>query len=405
MPSDLLERFDYLERIDYIDDSDKAENLRNFQQQALKQRYLNQRGFEWRSDIKRNSESPKDFQNKFAEIIFSEWQAQTNGRIIALVETVKDAAAIYQRLKEKLGLTTNAQERMLFLYHGRIAEQVRGELYKQLQKRDAENYPYILITTSAIEVGCDLNCNILVTQICPPENLIQRAGRCNRKGNVPDAKVILVGDKIPDFANTLDGAGEENYQKTLRQLKQFNTQKNSDCISRSQQVDDYRVVELFSMLHEYVYQADLTCQPLHKRGLIPTRSWTPSVNIEYLGEEIHTISVEIDRLSSGERYANTYAYERRYDKEHTRWDTEHLLGWGSAYGKEITVRICPEADGVVSNVSLLEYPYDEELGFVEMPKIFLKKWTDGADEKLLYVEGEHKAIVTFTKSLDKKHAS
>ncbi|WP_396231971.1 hypothetical protein [Geminocystis sp. GBBB08] len=35
-----------------------------------------------------------------------------------------------------------------------------------------------------MEVGCDLNCKTLITQLCPPENLIQRAGRCNRKGNI-----------------------------------------------------------------------------------------------------------------------------------------------------------------------------------------------------------------------------
>jgi CRISPR-associated endonuclease/helicase Cas3 len=271
-----------------------------------------------------------------------------------------------------------------------------------LQKRDAGNLSYILITTSAIEVGCDLNSDVLISQICPPENLIQRAGRCNRKGTVPDAKVILVGDEIPDFANTLDEAGLQTYHNTLRDLVSFDTPKISECISRSQQVDDYRVVELFSMLHEYVYQANRTCHPIHQRGLIPTRSWTPSVNLEFHSDQVHSISVPIDRFCSGERYSNTYAYEKWYEKENTRWDTEHLLRWGSAYGKEITVRIIPEKDGVVFDTSLAGYHYDEELGFVEIPRVFIKKWVDGADEKLLYVEGKHKAIVNYTKSISQE---
>jgi CRISPR-associated endonuclease/helicase Cas3 len=400
MPQEHIERFNYLDIIDYIDDTANAEELFQFQQQVLKQPHVNQREFKWISRLKRDKENPEAFQNEFAQILLKEWQVKPNRRIIAVVETVKDAAAIYQQLKSRLGINFENSEKFLFLYHGRIADQLRPDIYKQLQKRDAENLSYILITTSAIEVGCDLNSDVLVSQICPPENLIQRAGRCNRKGTVPDAKVILVGDEIPDFANTLDEAGLQTYHNTLRDLVSFDTPKISECISRSQQVDDYRVVELFSMLHEYVYQANRTCHPLHQRGLIPTRSWTPSVNLEFHSDQVHSISVPIDRLCSGERYSNTYAYEKWYDKENTRWDTEHLLRWGSAYGKDITVKIHPQKNGVIFDTSLAEYIYDEELGFVKLPRIFIKKWVDGADAKLLYVEGKHKAIVNYTKSLN-----
>ncbi|MBW4544593.1 MAG: CRISPR-associated helicase Cas3' [Symplocastrum torsivum CPER-KK1] len=402
MPQEHIERFDYLDIIDYIDDTENAEEFFQFQQQVLKQPHVNQREFEWISSLKRDRENPEAFQNEFAQIIIKEWQVKPNRRIIAVVETVKDAAAIYQQLKFQFGINSENDERFLFLYHGRIADQVRPDIYKQLQKRDAGNQSYILITTSAIEVGCDLNSDVLISQICPPENLVQRAGRCNRKGNVPDAKIILVGDDIPDFANTLDEAALQKYQNTLRDLASFETAKISECISVTQQVDDYRVVELFSMLHEYVYQANRTCQHLHKRGLIPTRSWTPSVKLEFISQETHSISVPIDRLYTGEQYANIHAYEKWYDKENTRWDTEHLLRWGSAYGKEITIRIHPEKKGVVYDVSLQSYSYDEELGFVELPRIFIKKWVDGADEKLLHVEGKHKAIVSYTKSLSKE---
>lgn len=225
--------------------------------------------------------------------------------------------------------------------------------------------------------------------------MIQRAGRCNRRANIPDAKVIVVGDRIPNFANSLDEAGWESYRKTLRSLKYFDTQVISQRISCSQQVEDYRVVELFSMLHDYVYSADLTCQPLHKRGLIPTRSWKPSINLVHI-DKGHSISVPIDRFANGQKYADIYAYEKRYDQENSKWDDEHILGWGLAYGKEITVRISP--NGV--DLDLPRYEYDENLGFVEIPKIFVKKWTDGAEEKLLYITGQHKAVITYIKSLD-----
>lgn len=399
-PEYLSDRFDYLELIDYVDIPDKADKLKEFQAQTPNQDYLNQRSFEWISEVKRDKENPNHFQNEFTNIIFQEWQAKENCKIICVVETVIDAAAIYEQIIKKIDLNIKHKAENIFLYHGRIAEQVRTALYKRLQKRDADNQPYILITTSAIEVGCDLNCEILISQVCPPENLIQRVGRCNRKGNFPTAKVVLVSDKIPDFADSLDDAGWEKYKNTLQNLKQFDTQKIQQCISRSQQVDDYRVVELFSMLHEYVYQADRTCHHLHKQGLIPTRSWTPSVTLEFHGEQVHSISVPIDRLCSGTKYANTHVYQRKYDQENTRWSMEPSLEWGSAYNKEIIVKIYPDKDGVVYNAELENYQYDEILGFVKVPKIFSKIPSNSAVEKLLY-EGERKAIITYTKSLAK----
>ncbi|MGK7875587.1 MAG: CRISPR-associated helicase Cas3' [Xenococcaceae cyanobacterium] len=388
MPPEHIERFDYLDHIDYVDDFERASKLSQLQPS---------RGFECLKDIRRDKDNLNEFHGKFSEIILQEWNKRDKTRIIAVVETVKDAAAIYQKLKAEIGLTDADGEKFLFLYHGRIADQLRPDLYKQIQNRDTDNKTYILITTSAIEVGCDLNCEVLISQICPPENLIQRIGRCNRKGDVSDAKGILIGNEIPEYINTLDEPGWKKYQKALLGLNSFEPQIISDCISRSQQIDDYRVVELFSMLHEYVYQADLTCQPTHKRGLIPTRSWTPSVNLVHLGEG-HSISVPIDRFCNGNQYADVYVYEKWYDQENTRWHHEKLLGWGSAYGKEITVRISP--DGV--DVDLQKYEYDEDLGFVEIPKVFAKKWTDGADVKLLYVEENNKAVVTYTKSFDEK---
>lgn len=400
-PEYLSDRFDYLGLIDYVDISDKADKLKEFQAQTLKQHYLNQRSFEWISEVKRDRANPNYFQNEFTNLIFKEWQAKENYKIICVLETVTDAAAIYEQLIKQLGLNIKDKSENIFLYHGRIAEQVRTDLYKRLQQRNAGNQPYILITTSAIEVGCDLNCETLISQICSPENLIQRVGRCNRKGNFPNAKVILVGNEIPDFANSLDNTGWEEYKNTLQNLKQFKTRKIQQWISRSQQVDDYRVVELFSMLHEYVYQADRTCHHLHKQGLIPTRSWTPSVKLEFHGEQVHSISVPIDRLCSGIKYANTHVYQRKYDQENTRWNVQPSLEWGSAYNKEIIVKIYPAKDGVVYDTEFENYQYDESLGFVNLPKIFTKLTTNSADEKLLYSEGDRKAIITYTKSLAK----
>lgn len=404
MPEQLIERFNYLDKIDFIDDTKRSEELNQFQQQTLKRPYEKQRKFEWISNLQRDQEFPEMFQQAFGQIILQEWeQSNTSRRILAVVETVRDAAAIYQQIKDRISADTQSQDQYLFLYHGRIADKLRPELYKKIKQRDEEVKPYILITTSAIEVGCDLNSEVLISQICPPENLIQRVGRCNRKGDVKDAKVILVGDRIPDFANTLDEAAWDKYEESLKSLTKFDAKIIGECISRSQHIDDYRVVELFSMLHDYVYGADLTLQSNHEKGLVVTRSWTPSVTLIYKdgSENPPQVTVPIDRLikKDGNQYANTYISERYYNQETTRWDWRSL-SWGCAYAKDIVIDIAPNNPGASMFDGLEEYLYDSELGFVALPGVFIKLKPTGFDEKLLYQQDKQKSVIlTYTRAL------
>ena len=398
--------FEYFDLVDYIDEPKRANMLKEFQQQTLKQPYINQRGFEWIASLTRNQEDPAPFQTGVMQTLLQQWQSKSDRRIIAVVERVTDAAAIYQALKQTLGTNCDAKGQFLFLYHGRIADQIRPELYRKIQERDAQSLPYLLITTSAIEVGCDLNAEVLLSEICPPENLIQRAGRCNRRGNVADAKVIVVGSSIPDFINSLDDAGWQNYQDVLRSLYTFDSQKIAQCIKQPERIDDYRVVELFSMLHDYIYGADLICQPTHQRGLIPTRSWTPSVELRYVfsDDDYHSISVPIDRLykKDGQAYAHVRAYERTYNSETTKWQ-KSALGWGSAYGKNMIVEIPAGMDEFILDRTLPEYPYSRnlaDLGFIELPTIFSAKWTQDAEIKLRYEEDSRKTIISYVKAID-----
>jgi CRISPR-associated endonuclease/helicase Cas3 len=391
MPEQLSRQLDYLETFDYINHPELN-------------KYHRERDFEWFSNVSRDKENLEDFQNNFTQIILNEWNAKPNRRILTVVETVKDAVEIYKNLKNSLNIVST-DDRFLFLYHGRIADQLRPDLYKAIKQRDDNGQPYILVTTSAIEVGCDLNSEVLISEICPPENLIQRAGRCNRNGKVTDAKVILVGDKIQDFANSLDDDGWANYAETLVNLTNFDSHQISSCISRSEHIDDYRVVELFSMLHEYVYGADLTCQPIHEKGLVITRSWTPSATLIYKNGDKSPpkVTVPLDRLTQRDdnQFANTHVYERYYDVETTKWSTRDLR-FGSAYSKDIVIEMSPNNDGAGMYDGKDEYNYDQELGFVSLPGVFIKLRAKGFEEKLLCQHEDKKVIISYTKALDKE---
>ncbi|BAZ44892.1 putative ATP-dependent RNA helicase [Chondrocystis sp. NIES-4102] len=400
MPKELVQQFDYLadDLIDYIDNSEKAAKLN------LSQHY---RSFEWISGSSRDSNQP-EFPTKFTTIVLKQWQAKPDTRIIVVVETVKDAVAIYQNIKCKLRIDIKSEDNYLFLYHGRIDEKLRYKIYEKLKERDSNNQKYILITTSAIEVGCDLNSEILISQICPPENLIQRVGRCNRNGKVKNAKVILIGDRISEYINTLDESGWDKYQQTLKQLTTFETDKMLNCIYRQQHIDDYRAIELFSMLHDYVYDADLTCESTHKKGLIPTRSWTPSVTLVYDDgtkdndiSKMPKITVSIDRLIIKSDKSNIYSHinvsERSYDLEKYNNEKFSPLSWGLAYQKNIVVKIQKNHDGVSHYEEGKEYIYNPELGFVDLPGVFKAINSSQTENRLLYESDKHKAIIHYVK--------
>jgi CRISPR-associated endonuclease/helicase Cas3 len=412
MPPEQAAHFEYLDTIDYIEDEQNIEELFQFQKKFLKQPFLGQRSFTWLDKVTRDPEFPESFQNEFVKTILQEWREQSRKRILVVVATVKDAAAIYKGLKESLGIVKHPEEQFLFLYHGRIANQARARLYQMIQQCDEMKKPYILVTTSAIEVGCDLNAEVLISQVCPPENLVQRVGRCNRRGDVENAKVILIGDAIPEFTNTLDNEAWQNYQDVLRTLTSFEAKIITTCIARSQHVDDYRVVELFSMLHDYVYSADLTCQPTHEKGLVVTRSWTPSATLIYDDgkhnddfSKMPQISVPLDRLirkkdkATGEisnQFSATNVYERFYDQEQTRWSIRELRS-GSAYQKDIIIKIGPYGHETDPGLS---YEYQEEFGFIDLPGVFTKWRPVGFDEKLHCQHSDkNSAVITYTQSL------
>lgn len=110
-----------------------------------------------------------------------------------------------------------------------------------LEAHDPANQePAFLISTSAGEVGFDLNADHLVGDAAPLDSWIQRLGRVNRRGT-GDATVILVKDKAPSGKTDFDNAciatsdllteGMDLSPKALAAFKQGLTQEEIDRAS------------------------------------------------------------------------------------------------------------------------------------------------------------------------------
>ena len=306
-------------------------------------------------------------------------RCELDKRTIIIVETVKDVVPIYQFMRErKMGEN-------VFLYHGRLSDSQRRKVYQKLKHIEEQDGSYLLFTTSAIEVGCDLNSHLLVTELCNPDQLIQRAGRCNRKGEMKDAKIVVVGSKIRHFLRTISEETEVSYLETLQAQSggDFKTNEILELI-QPQPHHDYRAEILFDMLYEYVYEARLENKPLHDRGLVVTRSFEPSITLTTKVPESESsecrpenaVSVSLRSCIANAQNDETVnpdfkVYQRFYDDYNEKFEFVPLSYRGSVYFKELFIEV-PESY------------FSEELGYVEPPTVFEYGRSSGYRQNFVY---------------------
>ena len=306
---------------------------------------------------------------------------------------------VYEKLKRVLASSDTASLKArenLLLYHGRMDAIERAQVYERLKQLDGrQDTAYIMVTTSAIEAGCDLNAQALVTEICNPEQLIQRAGRCNRRSTYTDAEVVVVlpkepYPKEPYKESSADGGWVKPYMRSLTKDEEasyiaYLEQSSGNTLDSGslmlhiakRPTADYRVETLFEMLDEYVYDARLANKPIYDRGFVVTRSWEPTLTFEIpYGESYRYISVPMSMCacSKGER-PEPGAWVQQMDYNHDS-NKEFLrrVSWGPVYGKQLVAQL---------SLGLLQstFAYDPEYGLVDVPKVFT--WRRTLDYKVI----------------------
>lgn len=70
---------------------------------------------------------------------------------------------------------------------------IRGRLAATDEPPDER--PLIVVATQTVEVGADIDLDVLITEACPLDALTQRLGRLNRLGRTPSADAVVVHDQ------------------------------------------------------------------------------------------------------------------------------------------------------------------------------------------------------------------
>ena len=129
--------------------------------------------------------------------------AQHQQRSIVICNTVARAQEIYQSLRDNLQCGTTE----VLLLHSRFLKEHRKtkeDAIRERFKRGAGPDNVILVATQVIEVGLDITCENLHTELAPASAIFQRAGRCarfeNESGTVIIYPVPLTTDGSPNYA-------------------------------------------------------------------------------------------------------------------------------------------------------------------------------------------------------------
>ncbi len=108
-------------------------------------------------------------------------QENNRQRVLAICNTVDRAI----ELATELHRIVSPNVRVILL-HSRFFQQDRSHIEQSLAKEFGEDKrshtpePIILVATQVVEVGLNITCEALHTEIAPASSVIQRAGRCAR---------------------------------------------------------------------------------------------------------------------------------------------------------------------------------------------------------------------------------
>jgi len=221
----------------------------------------------------------------------------------------------------------------------------------------------------------DLDAEVLITELCPPENLLQRLGRVNRRGK-GRGEVYVVGTAYPEYLGSLpEGFTELLAGLSGQDLRDGGEEKLREAIARPAWTDP-RSETLFEALHEYVYGLEVLNEGYWRKGFVATRGWEPSVTLRAkVNGEYHQASVNAGMLatSDAEALVEAAVWERVFpNREEGRTQEEIPLRPGELYLKDVVVDY--------------PYAYDPELGFVEVPKVFHRRSRREEERVRLYYE-------------------
>ncbi|RLI43967.1 hypothetical protein DRO69_08450 [Candidatus Bathyarchaeota archaeon] len=121
-------------------------------------------------------------------------------KVMVVCNTVFKTQEIYQKIADKL----SEKGIPVFILHSRFLPEDRSRIEGEMKTVFNDGECGCLITTQVCEVGLDVFCDIMLTEVAPPDSLVQRIGRCARRGGTGQVYVYDVEFPAPYEKELLD---------------------------------------------------------------------------------------------------------------------------------------------------------------------------------------------------------
>ena len=102
-------------------------------------------------------------------------------KILIVMNKVERATKLFREIHQIVGLRSQA-----ILLHGRLREDIKKERVKEID--DAQ----LVVATQVIEAGVDKSFDVLITDPCPLDRFIQRAGRIARSAESKEGSIYVM---------------------------------------------------------------------------------------------------------------------------------------------------------------------------------------------------------------------
>lgn len=136
--------------------------------------------------------SPESLIEGISEII--EEEISKNPTVLVVCNTIAQAVLTYRELKRK------HPDEEIILLHSRMTEPQKESRIKRILtltgKKSQNRKKHILVSTQIVQQSMDIDYDILITQLCPLPELLQRIGRIHRHNNTFRNSYYLNNPKV-----------------------------------------------------------------------------------------------------------------------------------------------------------------------------------------------------------------
>jgi CRISPR-associated endonuclease/helicase Cas3 len=136
--------------------------------------------------VRRRLDDPGTVAASFAELVRTEHVEGTTTLVV--LNTVKGAQEL-ARLLRRHGTSDGADVELL---HSRFRPPEREAALGRVLRGAGASKGLLAVATQVIEAGVDLSARTIITECAPWSSIVQRAGRCNRWGELREARVVVV---------------------------------------------------------------------------------------------------------------------------------------------------------------------------------------------------------------------